>query len=152
MRKKEVAEYLNLSTRAVERAVERGRLSVQYRKDRHGNAAVFDPVEVKRFKAEIALPLPRPAKTEHMARSGDSPQTSSLTVGAASIFNDTTVRGDQVPLTDKLTLSLDEASGLSGLSVDFLAKAIKREALMAFEADGGYRVKRADLDCFIRDL
>ena len=41
MNKKEAAEYLDLSTRAIERAVARGKLSVKYKKDKHGHVALF---------------------------------------------------------------------------------------------------------------
>ena len=59
MNKKEAAAYLGLSTRAVERAVARGKLSPRYQKDRRGHVAVFDPSEVRRYKADVDNPSPK---------------------------------------------------------------------------------------------
>jgi excisionase family DNA binding protein len=149
--KKEVAEYLNLSTRAVERAVERGKLSVQYRKDRYGNAAVFDFAEVQRLRAETEIPPPRPAKPWPPNAPEDSP-SSPLVLGSAISLSEGSGGIERVPIVAKLTLSLSEASRLSGLSEQFLLKAIHDKTLAAFEAEGNRRVKRTELDRFIQDL
>jgi hypothetical protein len=149
--KKEVAEYLNLSTRAVERAVERGKLSVQYRKDRYGNAAVFDPAEVRRFKAETEVPPPRPAKPWPPNEPDDNPHPP-LVLGSVISVSEGSAGIERVPIVAKLTLSLAETSKLSGLSERFLLKAIHEKTLAAFESEGNWRVKRTDLDRFIQDL
>ena len=57
-----------------------------------------------------------------------------------------------IPLTDKLTLSLVEASQLSGLSRNHLRAAIEAKKLKARIIGRGFRVKREDLDLYVRKL
>ncbi|MGI8566521.1 MAG: hypothetical protein ACR2LZ_08590 [Pyrinomonadaceae bacterium] len=56
MTKQEVADFLSVSTRAVESYAAKGRLSVTYTKGKRGQIAVFDDGEVKRLKDELAQP------------------------------------------------------------------------------------------------
>lgn len=160
MNKRETAEYLNLSTRAVERAVARGRLSVRYKKDRHGNIALFDPAEVRRYKAELEVPMPRRSTVEP-----PGPTTPATPGGQANLIlgnvvplentgsEDSARMGEPfVPIADKLTLSLAEASSLSGLSREFLLQSIRDHRLKAFQHAQDWRIKRADLDIFVQNL
>lgn len=160
MNKREVAEYLDLSTRAVERAVARGKLSVGYKKDKHGHVALFNPAEVRRYKAKLEVPIPkRPIVEPPMPPTPTAPDSQTpLTVGSVINLSDsaTKVSGAKrmpfVPVADKLTLSLGEASSLSGLSEKFLWQAIHKDKLKAFKDEQDWRIKRADLDAFVRKL
>jgi excisionase family DNA binding protein len=55
-------------------------------------------------------------------------------------------------LAHKLTLSLQEAARLSGLSRASLRAAIKAGKLKARIIGRGYRVKRSDLDVYVRKI
>jgi excisionase family DNA binding protein len=55
-------------------------------------------------------------------------------------------------LADKLTLSLIEASQLSGLSRGHLRQAIDEKKLKARIIGKGWRVKRSDLDAYVKKL
>ena len=57
-----------------------------------------------------------------------------------------------VPIQYKLTLSIAEASALSGLSRQRLRAAIKDGTLTAQIIGRGYRVKRTDLEDYIDSL
>jgi len=57
-----------------------------------------------------------------------------------------------VRLTDKLTLTLTEATLLSGLSRGYLRQAIHAGKLKARIIGKGWRVKRADLDSYVKKL
>ena len=57
-----------------------------------------------------------------------------------------------VPVFEKLTLSLTEASQLSGLSRNHLRQAIEEKKLKARIIGRGWRVKRDDLDAYVRKL
>jgi excisionase family DNA binding protein len=57
-----------------------------------------------------------------------------------------------VPVADKLTLSLIEASQLSGLSRNHLRQAIEEKKLKARIIGRGWRVKRDDLDAYVKKL
>jgi excisionase family DNA binding protein len=60
--------------------------------------------------------------------------------------------GPGVPLAEKLTLSLVEASQLSGLSRNHLRQAIEDKKLRARIIGRGWRVKRDDLDAYVKKL
>jgi excisionase family DNA binding protein len=57
-----------------------------------------------------------------------------------------------VPVADKLTLSLIEASQLSGLSRKHLRQAIEDKKLKARIIGRGWRVKRDDLYAYVKKL
>jgi helix-turn-helix protein len=158
MNKREAAEFLNLSTRAVERAVARGKLGVRYKKNKHGYVALFNPSELRRYKSGLEVPLPRRPFVEPVTPT--TPTTpdkqSPLMLGSAVTLSDSLNErggsGPVVPLADKLTLSLSEASSLSGLSQEFLLQSIRKDKLKAFKHKKFWRIKRADLDSFVREL
>lgn len=58
----------------------------------------------------------------------------------------------QVGVADKLTLSLVEASQLSGLSRGHLRQAIEAKKLRARIIGRGWRVKREDLEAYVKKL
>jgi excisionase family DNA binding protein len=57
-----------------------------------------------------------------------------------------------VEIADKPLLKLDEAAALTGLSRQILRKAIDSEELKAKLIGRAYRIKRDDLDEFIKNL
>ena len=57
-----------------------------------------------------------------------------------------------IPVADKLTLSLVEASQLSGLSRGHLREAIEAKKLKARIIGRGWKVKRDDLDLYVKKL
>jgi excisionase family DNA binding protein len=56
------------------------------------------------------------------------------------------------PLEAKLTLNLQEASALSGLSRGRLLDAVHSKKLKAKIIGRGWRVKRDDLDAYVKKL
>jgi excisionase family DNA binding protein len=50
--KKQAAEYLGVTTRSLERYTNEGRISVRYEQSPNGEIAMFDPEELKKFKAD----------------------------------------------------------------------------------------------------
>ena len=158
MNKKEAAEFLNLSTRAVERAVSRGKLGVRYEKHKHGHVALFNPNELRRYKSGLEVPLPRHPWVEPLTPTTpttpdkQSPLIMGSVMTLSNSINERTGGGLAVPLADKLTLSIFEASSLSGLSQKFLLQSIRKNKLKAFKHEKDWRIKRADLDSFIKEL
>jgi excisionase family DNA binding protein len=57
-----------------------------------------------------------------------------------------------IPVADKLTLSLVEASQLSGLSRNHLRAAIEDKKLKARIIGRGWKIKRDDVDLYVRKL
>ncbi len=159
MNKKEAAEYLGLSTRAVERAVTRGKLRVQYKKHKRGHLAIFNPEEVRCYKMQLETPYPQRPFTEPPATPPTSTgQQAPLMLGNVIPLSDASEQRPFDPqpalvrVADKLTLSLSEAASLSGLSQEFLLQAIRDKQLKAFKHERDWRIKRADLDVFVRNL
>lgn len=164
MNKKEAAQYLNLSTRALERAVERGKVHVTYKKDRYGRVAVYDRSEIRRYKSQIENPPPQRRSdnppepvfpnTPHPVIPVTVPGGSNeLIFGrVVSLMDDSANVSPSVPVAEKLTLTLAEAAALSGLPEEFLGQSIRDKKLRSFELDGTERIKRADLDSFIKNL
>ena len=50
--KKQAAEYLQVTTRSLERYTNEGRISVRYEQSPNGEIAMFDPEELKKFKTD----------------------------------------------------------------------------------------------------
>jgi excisionase family DNA binding protein len=59
----------------------------------------------------------------------------------------------RIRTTEKLTLTLAEAAELSNLSRGFLREAIAKKKLRGIRGAGrGFRIKRTDLETFVRGL
>lgn len=166
MNKQQAAEYLGVSTRAVERYTSKGKLTPNYEKGRTGLAPVYDRAQLDKVKEEMESPRPtvrrdKPAKPDK----GDSDgvgRAGALVVRRGNV-------ADLAPLIavieaarqaarpvvspeNKLTLSLSEASALSGLSRAHLLGAIHAKKLKGQIIGRGWRIKRADLDAYVRKL
>jgi len=61
-----------------------------------------------------------------------------------------TPKRSRVPVESKLTLSLEEASEVSGLPVFVLERAIREGKLKRLKETGG--IKRSDLDKYVKTL
>jgi excisionase family DNA binding protein len=166
MTKEEVAEVLGCSTRQVERYTAAGKLGVKYEKGTTRKIPVYDRSQVEALKAELETPTFKPS----IERAQDAPQTAIATrsdIGASSlselvaIISAATVEATRaqgllpsVPIADKLVLSLKEAALLSGISRDRLLEAIESKKLKASKdkIGRGWRVKRDDLDSYVKKL
>ncbi len=161
--KKEAAEYLNVSTRAIERYTGSGKLPCTYITGKYGREARYSADELDRFKQELESPVYQPEVIEPSTTIDTKlpPDNSSLSrvsegekiedyeerflVALSNLANRTSAR-------DKLLLSLQEAQQLTGLSRQFLIESIKEEKLVARKIGRGWKVKRKDLDLYIDNL
>lgn len=157
MTKKEAAAFLGVSERAVNRYITRGRLSVTYRKKEGGSQeAVFDPDEVAVLKTQIDTPKPPPSKSEALT----APDSGKMVKGDKGVnlqaflsaVAEATTTPRAVPIEAKLTLTLRDASKLSGLSRGYLLEAIKGKKLKAAKRGRGWNIKRADLEAWVSKL
>ncbi len=149
--KKQVSEFLGVSVRRVEQFDEKGRLGAKtYVKGKTGKEAHWESEAVKRLKVEL--------------NSTDKPDTSLQTLRSsdARLFVASLVEAFQsreeprksvsVEIADKPLLKLDEAAALTGLSRQILRDAIRAEELKAKLIGRAYRIKRDDLDAYIKNL
>jgi excisionase family DNA binding protein len=154
--KKEAAEYLNVSERAIERYTAKGKLNVTYEKGRTGTVAIYDEAELKKIKAEMQKPAV-PARSnsrdngDKLARVTPSGLSLAQAIGQA-IGERLLQPNGNVPAESKLTLTLKEAASLSGLSRSWLVGAIHNKKLKAAKRGRGWNVKRIDLDAYVRGL
>jgi len=169
MNKKEASEYLGISTRALERYVSLSRIGVAYRKGKTGDEAVFDAGELRGFKAEldkrkapragVVAETPESHDTEprQLARLSDVAPPLAIFERMAAVLERLERKGEPsqastVDLAAKLTLSLMEAAQLSGLSRGHLREAIENKKLKARILGRGWRVKRDDLEAYVKKL
>jgi hypothetical protein len=163
MTKREVSLFLGKSVRTIERLTSQGKLGANYRQGSNGEEAIYDSKQVRIFKEalEIGSGRVRPL----VVHDTSAPSTDMARVNMSGLvvgdFADRLVGAleslrlpikNAVPLADKLTLNLAEASALAGLSRGFLMDAIKGKKLKASKRGRGWNVKRSDLDVFVSKL
>jgi excisionase family DNA binding protein len=167
---KEAASFLGMSVKTLERRIAAGDISVAYTPGARGRLRTFDESELQRFQeAETA----KVSATTYVARPrvasvvSDAPEmrgalqlsangkSAALVELIAAIDRARAVVPLAVSVTDlahKLTLSLIEAAKLSGLSRGHLRFAIEEKKLKARIIGRGWRVKREDLEAYIKKL
>ena len=166
MNKKDAAQYLGISTRALEYHVTQGNIGRRMVKGKTGDVADFDERELRRLKATLdEKRAPRPS-IEREGQEGDEGTGSALArladVRPAQEFAAVIAealrlsrRRDNLSPADlahKLLLSLPECATLAGLSEHHLRQAVKEKKLKAKIIGRGYRVRRSDLEAYVRKL
>ena len=167
MNKKQAAEFLGVSVRALERYVQQGKLTVRYEKGKTRPTANFDQRELEAFKEDLIQPTINPALESRQIPTDVYDETDITPVNVAEFGEFTVVdrlagmvemlitRGDKkptVPIESKILLTLDEAQAMSGLSKRYLREAINQGNLKAKQIGKSWRLKRSDLDDFIENL
>lgn len=159
MNKAEACEFLGVSERSLARYAAQGRIGVKYVKGTRGNVAEYNDADLKQLKDELSQPVQvrgtierLPVRSESLALApvsgiGSLPDLLSLIAERLKPDGRPTVA-----IENKLTLSLVEASTLSGLSQNFLSAAIHANKLKAAKRGRGWNIKRTDLDNFIKKL
>jgi|ERR1051326_5347035 predicted site-specific integrase-resolvase len=152
MSKREAAELLGVSTRGVERAVRRGQLNAVYHDSKHGKKAWFSPADLERYRQHqqarspvgfLNVPNSPPIGTLIPAV---NPEPRS----AAETSRRTLAKS--VPIIDRLTLTLAEATQLSGLPRKFLADCVRSGRLKSVKIGRIAFIKRNNLNEFVQNL
>jgi len=147
MNKKEVSEFLGVSTRIVEKYASEGRLGeITYVRGKTGKQAEYDREAVEKLKRILESPDTALTAT----RSPDARLFAAQLVEA--ITNREEARSASVRVSEKLLLNLNDCRLLTGLSDANLRGAIKSKKLKAKIIGRGWKVKRQDLDKFIEDI
>ncbi len=175
MNKHEAAKYLDVSVRTLQRLTAQGEISAGEVRGKTGMVTNYAKEELDRFKQEAerkaqdATRYVRPhvisgasPETQGIARreqgvsispvtldTGDARDTPEMRLRMLTAFE---AMASPVRLTDKLTLTLTEASLLSGLSRNHLRQAIEEKKLRARIIGRGWRVKRDELDAYVKKL
>ncbi len=172
--KQEAADYLGVSVRTLLRLVDQGKLG-HMPKRRPAEETRFDPSELERYQrvmkdaaagivSGVVVPVTpdTPFEKQALERRAGGVTITPVTLGTGDTL-DTPAMQDRmlrafeamaspVRLSDKLTLSLTEAALLAGLSRAHLREAIANKKLKARIIGRGWRVKRDDLDAYIKKL
>ncbi len=170
MNKKQAAEFLGVSVRALERYVQQGKISVKYSKGKTRPTANFDPTELEAFKLELNQPSYKPAVESRQIATDQHQQVDKLVHHSGEITAEgdlvvvehlssiidallaNSVNHPGVPISAKLLLTLSEAQALTGLSREFLRDAIFQKKLAAVVIGRSWRIKRSDLENYIANL
>jgi excisionase family DNA binding protein len=165
--KKEAARILNAkNVRTVERYAAKGRLSVVYEKGTTRDVPMYDEDQVKELAAELKNPSTpmrpsiEPSETAGSAiatRADKSDSRASQAVAIGFLERLSLLAGEsktqpQVNIGEKLMLTLADAAVLSSLSKDHLSEAIKAGKLKGKIIGRGYKIKRTDLEAYIKKL
>jgi len=169
--KKEAADFLGVSERAVERYTKAGKLSTRYAKGKTRPVAVYSESELHSLKQELEHPagirplVESPINEKPLALMPTNPdQTASNPDTALSRFDGAAVMASEafmhvlaqmaapVRVSEKFLLSLAEAAQLSGLSRGHLRQAITEKKLKARIIGRGWKIKRDDLDLYVKKL
>lgn len=163
MNKSEAAAHLNVSTRAVERYTAAGRLTPTYEKGRTGPAPVYDRAQLDALKREMsdgATEPRRPVKHDKPAKHDSKPtalaipqrKLPELAQFFAAVEAARTAQPSIADLAAKPILTRAEAQKLTGLSRGVLKAAVQAGKLKETLIGRAYRIKRDDLDKFIKGL
>jgi excisionase family DNA binding protein len=153
MNKTTAAKKLKISIRSLQRLVQNKQISVTYKRGLSGKQeAIFDADEIEKYKAirdaETPKPATVPTNDKMILARNDANQF--LQVLRQAITPDAKAAG--VPIADKPLLKLDEAAALTGLSRDTLRRAIDTGELNGKLIGRAFRIKRGDLDDYIKSL
>ena len=89
--KKQAAEYLQVTTRSLERYTNKGRISVRYEQSPNGEIAMFDPEELKKFKTDKQTsrikPTVEPDRSQHDRPSNPQSQITRSSQPQTELYN-----------------------------------------------------------------
>lgn len=155
--KRQAAEMLSLSTRGIERAVRRGHLAVEYRNSKHGRKAWFKPADLERYRRHQEMRGPvgfipgvPPQQPPGAPMIGTLVPMVEIPRPKKHPRNQT--QENPVPLSQRLTLTLQDASHFSGLPKNFLMTKVREGKLKALTIGRSTFLRRADLEEFVRNL
>jgi excisionase family DNA binding protein len=159
MDKEAAAKILGVSTRTLQRYTTQNKISVIYRHGKTGAEANYDEEELQRFKQQQNNSTYQPAQApsnegQSLALAPIQREGAALAgvAAAAAILEHLQPSKPRVPVESKPLLKLEEASILTGLSRQILREAIEAQSLKAKIIGRAWRIKREDLDQFLKKL
>jgi excisionase family DNA binding protein len=157
MNKEEAANELKISVRSLQRLVQSEKISVVYKRGASGKQeAIFNPEEIENYKrvrdAEYIKPSVTTTSDTALARSDVAAGGTALARNVIETIFNLGLQKPAVAIADKPLLKLDEAAALTGLSRQLLRQAIEDGKLKGRIIGRGFRIKREDLDAFIKTL
>lgn len=170
MNKKDAAQFLGLSVKSLERYTTQKRIVVNYIKGVHGKEADYSQEELERLKAEIAAnalpdvstaiektnPPNTPSLPNHDGYAMVSAKDLMLVLEKiATGIKQHNKHTDILPINQlsfKMSLNFDEVVLLSGFPAGSIKRAIKDGSLKTVKVGRARRVRREDLEVWVKGL
>lgn len=176
MNKHEAREFLGVSERTLQNLMAAGKIGFTTEQGKTGKVAKFERGDLERFKAERDTPVHRPAvqrmaNDEGLQRDANTGGAELQSLAALPNAGQIEALGNllamlqksqpeapqpparpSVNVADKLLLTLSEAQLLTGLSRSTLRVAIEEKKLKAQQIGRAWRIKRSDLDAYVKAL
>ncbi len=170
MNKQEAAEYLNISVRTLQRLTADGAIIAGMVKGKTGLVTDYTKDDLDAYKKRAAEPqqrddtryvkphvIPSDAPSQALERQGGIEGMQAFAVMVADALRSAQTHADGQPaqpsiadLSHKLMLTEREAAAYSGLSLADIERA--RGALNALRTGAGWRVKRDELERYVKKL
>ncbi len=156
MNKQEAADHLGISIRTLQRLTSQGKIAARQERGKTGPVTVYDTEELDRYKRESEEEVT--GRVRPSVAPGTPSESQALAIRQPRDLQsllDLFDRQRAPTLSDlahKLVLTLDEAARLSGLSRGHLRQAISEGKLKGRIIGRGFKVKRSDLDAYVRKL
>jgi excisionase family DNA binding protein len=162
MNKKEASEILGVSTRLVEKYAAEGRLGeITYIRGKTGKQAEYNQDAVEKLKGALESPDTQLTTNSPDARlfvaqlveamaSREQAHVEAIRGLLAGSSEET--RSASVRVSEKILLNLNDCRLLTGLSDATLRAAIREGKLAGRIIGRGFKIKRQDLDEFIKNL
>jgi excisionase family DNA binding protein len=148
--KQQAAERLGVSVRAIENYSTKGKLTPHYSAGKRGKVALFDESEINRLKDERGEIVYTPKNNTALATI-PPPQLAAL-FNALKGIQPTPAPASVATVGEKILLDLKDCHALTGLSDGHLREAIHARKLKGKIIGRGWKVKRADLDFYVKRL
>ncbi len=146
---------MKVSTRTLQRYTTQGKISVTYKHGKTGAEADYDREELERFKKQKDSAVYQPAVHLAPPNEGQSQALAPMARESRALeafFERLQPPRPSVPVETKPLLKLNEASLLTGLSRQILRTAIETKKLKAKIVGKAWRIKREELDQFIKGM
>lgn len=163
--KAEAAQFLNVSTRTLDRRADEWGLERLAQRGKHGIETHFAVTELERVKEELTRTPVQVGRPRAGGEQPAEPQALELAPVAGdaraqllALLTEAVSAGQKaapaVSLSDKLMLSIPEAATLSGVPVDKLRADAKGGSLKTIKGVGRGlgKVRREDLEHYVRKL
>jgi len=160
MNKEQAAAYIGVSVRTLQRLTGKGKIPVTYERGPKGDEARYSQADLDQYQLSqrpVALMRPNSGATSDVTDGATQAMTVGATNGAAVMASESFMHAmaqmaAPVRVSEKFLLSLVEAAQLSGLSRNHLRAAIESKKLKAKIIGRGWRVKKEELQAYVRKL
>jgi excisionase family DNA binding protein len=160
MNKQEAAEYLEISVRTLESHMAKGNINFGHLRGKTRPTVDFKEEDLQRFKADLETPvirvsqIPAESREKSLARLDEDQPTGKngvLAIAAqdfpalVAAIRNIPQNPAEVPISEKMALTLPEAAEISGFSEHAIRRAIKSGEIKVCRSGRSHKVSPDDL-------